>query len=229
MNTQGKTIEPDALQSFLAGRRSTRCFQERELDHEVIQKLIQTSAFIPSGGNRHGHAFTVVTPGETRTRLMEELTRIYARRSRLLNNPLLRVASRPFVDPVKREYLKDREYGPRIRALVAKLASGEDPVFYGAPAAILIHSSVRIPTPKEDCVIAGFALSLAAESMGLGACFVTLGQNAINASRRCKTIVGLTTRDRVHAVVVVGYAGEPRIARHSEPPAKEFRYAGERA
>ena len=223
MNTQN-TIEFDALHSFLAGRRSTRSFQERELDRETIDKLVQTATLIPSGGNRHAHAFTVITPGETRERLMEVITRVYARRSRLLNNPFLRVAARPFVGPFMRQFLKDREYGPRIQALVAKLAAREDPVFYRAPAAIVIHSSVDIPTPREDCVIAGFALSLAAESMGLGACFVTLGQNVINASKQCKAILGLTAKDRVYAVVVVGYPKEPRAAARTERSAKEPRY-----
>ncbi|HET6485079.1 MAG TPA: nitroreductase family protein, partial [Spirochaetia bacterium] len=169
------------------------------------------------------HRFTVLTRGQTRTVLMGALLRIYRRRSRLLNSALLRVLARPVSGPVTREFLRDREYGPRIRNLIGRLAAGEDPIFYGAPVVVLIHSGVRIPTPKEDCVLAGFVLSLAALEAGIGACFVTLGQSAINASARCKRILGLPAAEQVHAVVVLGY---PVGAR--QPPSRrevrEIRY-----
>jgi nitroreductase len=212
---------------FLAGRRSTRRYEDRDLSQDQLRSLIETAASMPSGGNSHAHSFTALTRGPTRDRLMKELLRIYRRRSMLLNNPILRLIARPLVGPVGRAFLKDREYGPRLRALIDRLDAGGDPIFYGAPAVIVIHSPAMIPTPKEDCVIAGFIVSLAALAMGLGACFVTLGQNAINASVRCKSILGLSSRDRVHAVVVVGYAAanaDEAAGRVSRQP-KELRYA----
>jgi nitroreductase len=219
-------IAPEPLRAFLAGRRSTRSFEQRPIGREVIEELVETAAFIPSGGNRHAHAFTVISPGETRNRLMAELAKIYRRRSQLMNSGLLRVLASPFVGPVARQFLRDRVYGPQMKTLLRRLEAGEDPIFYGAPAAIVIHSRAPIPTPKEDCVIAGFTVCLAAEAMGLGACFVTLAQNAINASVRCRSILGLSPDDSVHAVVILGYPsphlprGEPR-----ERSPREIRYA----
>ena len=35
-----------------------------------------------------------------------------------------------------------REYGGRMRSLMRKMDEGKDPIFYGAPVAISIHSSV---------------------------------------------------------------------------------------
>jgi nitroreductase len=222
----GAKIGQEALKGFLVGRRSIRKFEGKAVEPEVIQRLIETAAYIPSGGNRHAHEFTVLTQGETRRRLMQELKRVYRGRSRLLNSAFLRLVARPFVDPVSREFLRDGQYGPAICALLAKLEEGEDPIFYDAPAAILIHSRVTIPTPKEDCVIAGLALSLAAESEGLGACFVTLGQNAINASLRCRSTVGLSAEDRVHAVVVIGYPSRDLPERQPRDRApRPIRYA----
>ena len=90
----------------------------------------------------------------------------------------------------------------------------------------MVHSRVPIPTPKEDCVIAGFAICLAAEAMGLGACFVSLAQNAINASARCRSVLGLSPSDRVHAVVVVGYpAVDPSRQEARERAPREIHYA----
>jgi nitroreductase len=226
VDQQGAKIAPETLRGFLAGRRSTRSFEQRPIGRDVLGELVETAAFIPSGGNRHAHAFTVQSPGETCTRLMAELARIYRRRSQLMNSGLLRALALPFVGPVARQFLRDREYGPRMKALLQRLEAGEDPIFYGAPAAIVIHSRAPIPTPKEDCVIAGFTICLAAEAMGLGACFVTLAQNAINASKRCRGILGLTPDDKVHAVIIVGYPSPdlPRGATRARAP-REIRYA----
>jgi nitroreductase len=211
---------------FLTGRRSTRRYEDHDLSQDQLRALIETTASMPSGGNSHAHSFTALTRGPTRDRLMKELTRIYRGRSMLLNNAVLRRIALPFVGPFTRAFLKDKEYGPRMRALIARLDAGADPIFYGAPAAIVIHSQAMIPTPKEDCVIAGFMVSLAAQAAGLGACFVTLAQNAINASARCRAILGLSPADRVHAVVVVGYPAAADVATPSRPrPPKELRYA----
>jgi len=216
---------PQELKLFLATRRSCRRYQPREVDPDTIRGLVEIAAHIPSGGNRHSHRFTVLTRGATRDRLMQELTRIYRGRSRLLNSPALRTLLRPFVGAFTREFLRDREYAGRMRSLLAQLEAGEDPVFHGAPAAIVIHSRELIPTPKEDAVIAGFALALAAHSMGMGACFVTLAQNALNASVRCRAVLGLSPRDRVHAVVVVGYPAVPPAERPAERAPRELRFA----
>ena len=121
MHQQGGGIGPETVRSLLAGRRSTRRFEQRPLGRDIVQELIETAAFIPSGGDRDAHAFTVVTSGETRTRLMEELASIYRRRSLLLNNALLRALVSPFAGPFARQFLRDREYGPRIRGLLRQL------------------------------------------------------------------------------------------------------------
>jgi hypothetical protein len=63
----------------------------------------------------------------------------------------------------------------------------------------------------------GYNIVLAAETMGLGSCFVSLAQNAINSSRRCKNILGLDPREQVYAVVVVGH---PAVRFHRAVPRK---------
>ncbi len=78
-------------------------------------------------------------------------------------------------------------------------------MFYAAPIVIVIHSRELIPTPREDSVLAGYALCLAAHALGLGSCLVSLAQSAVNSSGTCKRLIGLTRHDNVHAVILVGY------------------------
>ena len=107
--------------------------------------------------------------------------------------------------PHERAFLSDPEYYRRFETLLKRLAAGDDPVFFRAPAVVVIHSEAMIPTPREDCVLAGYNMVLAAESLGIGTCFVSLAQNALNTSAKCKQIIGLDRDDHVYAVVVMGY------------------------
>lgn len=199
------TITEEGLAGFLAGRRSIRSFQERDVDEDIISKLIDRARYIPSGGNSHSYEFTVLKSKKVKTEIKDELIKIYSLRSRILNNPVLRNAAKPFVNQQMRSFLKSRTYGNRMKDLMERVNKGDDPFFYHAPAIIVIHSKEHIPTPKEDCVLAGYNICLASQALGLGTCYVTLAQNAINSSKKCKEIIKLTREDNVYAVIVLGY------------------------
>jgi nitroreductase/NAD-dependent dihydropyrimidine dehydrogenase PreA subunit len=192
---QAPPISPAAMRGLLARRRSYRSFEERPIEPQTLETLIRAAACIPSGGNSHSHRLTVITTGEARKRLEQELGRIYRWRKALLGNALLRSVFG----------LHDRTYLTRVSYLMAQIARGEDPIFYNAPAVILVHSPRLIPTPREDSVLAAYNVVLTAEALGLGSCFVSLAQNAINASRTCKRMLGLDPKEKVYAVVVVGH------------------------
>lgn len=208
------SITDESLTSFFAYRRSARSFENKAVDDSIVEKLIDRARYIPSGGNAHSYEFTVLKSNTVKERLKDELAKIYRLRSRLLNNPALRNVAKPFVNKQMRGFLSDKELRQRIKDLIKRIWSGGDPFFYNAPLVIVIHSRQQIPTPKEDCVLAGYNICLMAQALGLGTCFVTLAQNAINESKKCKKILNLTPQDNVNAVVILGYpaAHHRRIA-----------------
>lgn len=201
-----RVVTPDTLRNFLNFRRSIRSYTRKEIDSELLDELIQDACLIPSGGNARAYEFTLLKKGSpTAERLNEKLNSIYIKRSRLLSNLILRNLARPFVNSHARGFLRDKEYREKMERLVLRANNGEDVFFHQAPVIVIIHSKAVIPTPKEDCVLAGYNLALSAQAHGLGSCFVTLAQNAINADKCCKTVLGLTGTDHVYAVVTLGY------------------------
>jgi nitroreductase len=163
----GEPVTPTGLFHLLAERRSVRRFRERELDSTTIERLIDTAGHIPSGGNRHAYRFTVITKGETRERLSRELNRIYSGRRRLLGSWLLRRVFSLFVDSRTRAFLLDPTYLKRTMHLLEQYSRGDDPIFYRAPAIIIVHSREVIPTPVEDSVLAAYNIVLMAETRQL--------------------------------------------------------------
>ncbi|MBL8028923.1 MAG: nitroreductase family protein [Fibrobacteres bacterium] len=198
-------IREKSLSSFLAFRRSIRSYRAKLVEDEIIKLLIDRSRYIPSGGNSHSYEFTILKSDAVKSQIREELKRIYKFRERLLNNPLLRTIAKPFVNSQMKEFLKSDIYRARMKELVARIYEGDDPFFHNSPAVIIIHSKELIPTPKEDAILAGYNICMIAQTLGLGACFVTLAQNAFNGSRRCKEILKIPSHSNVYAVVTIGY------------------------
>lgn len=199
------SVDVEQVEGLLAARRSTRRFKPVELSAETLLRLLQVARYTPSGGNRRTHEVTVLPRGPRRDLLLEEMKSIYAKMGALFRNSFLKTLLKPFVGPYKRAVLSDPRYGKIIFGLLEDLRHGEDPIFYGAPTVVLFHSTALIPTPKEDCVLAAYALALAAQASGLGTCFVSLAQNAMKSSRKCREIAGLAPGVDVHAVLLLGY------------------------
>jgi nitroreductase/NAD-dependent dihydropyrimidine dehydrogenase PreA subunit len=186
-------------------RRSCRKFTEGSIDKETLQQITDAAALIPSGGNRHSHMITILTRTEIRTILERRLEEIYRRKKRLLGSPFLRRVGLVVSDPETRVFLKDRFYFRQISYLLEQFDRGIDPIFYNAPIVILVHTRQLIPTPQEDCILAAYNMILAAEYTGLGTCFVSLAQKAINSSRYLKKLLSMEMDEQVHAVFVIGH------------------------
>jgi nitroreductase len=189
----------------------------------MVERLIQAAVYIPSGGNSHSYRFTVITQGQQRKCLEQQLKTIYTFRRRLLKNPVLSKLFALVSDKKTRAFLLDDMYLKRVSYLLDQYERGEDPVFYAAPLIVIVHTDALVPTPGEDAILAAYNMILMAQTMGLGSCFVSLAQNAINASRRCKKLLNLGSGEQVHAVVVLGH---PDVSFHRAIPreAKQFEY-----
>ena len=198
-------VLPEDLLRLLSLRRSHRDFEDREVEPELVDELMQAASYIPSGGNRRSHRFIALGRTETRAKLLEEIRNVYRKRVRIIQSPFLSTLLRPFLSPGNREFLTDVVYRERMIDLIARLGAGEDPVFYSAPLVFVIYSATLIPTPDKDAILAAYAMNLMADSLGLGACMVSLAQNAVNSSPSCKKTLGIPSRAHVNAVLVVGH------------------------
>ena len=72
-------VTADALERLFAGRRSTRRFEDRALPPDTLERIVQAGRYIPSGGNRHAHEFTVILDDATKARLLSEFRAFYRR------------------------------------------------------------------------------------------------------------------------------------------------------
>jgi nitroreductase len=211
-------ITPEALEYFLAYRRSTRRFRDKPVPQDLIARVVQAGRYIPSGGNRHAYEFTVLTDERIKQQLLEKFSKYYDRIRKLMSNAVVKSIATLFLGAYERAFLNDPDYGERMKDLLDRFHAGGDPVFYRAPVVIIIHSKELIPTPKEDSFLAGYNIVLMAQTLGLGTCFVSLAQKGLNANKHYKALVGIPPEDSVNAVILMGY---PDVKYHRAVPKAE--------
>ena len=85
------------------------------------------------------------------------------------------------------------------------MKDGENNIFYDAPLVMLLHTSRLLPTALEDCILAAYNVVLAAETLKLASCFVSLSQQAITAKGKIKQVIGIPRQDHIYAVLVLGF------------------------
>ncbi len=83
--------------------------------------------------------------------------------------------------------------------------AGNDLLFHGAPALIIIHGTTEGSTPLEDAQFASYNMTLLAHALGLGTCYIGYAVESINRSSSIKAYLGIPSGNRIHAVLAAGY------------------------
>ena len=69
----------DSLHDFLRSRRSTRQFQQRDVERATLERILETATHTPSAHNHQPWRFAVLTQPEPKSRLGEALAAEYRR------------------------------------------------------------------------------------------------------------------------------------------------------
>ena len=135
-------------------RRAIRRFAERQIEEETLQQIIQAGLYAPSAGGRQGVLFAVCQDREVNGRL--------GRIKRANSRPRMATAD---------------SYVSREQPSIA-----DDPnlknAFYGAPTVITLFGPKNFLFAAEDCATAAENMMLAADSLGVGSCYIGQGWTA---------------------------------------------------
>lgn len=208
----------ESLFHLFTMRRSERLFAPRDVEGEQLAILTSVAAQIPSGGNRRAIFCSLLSADDRRAGLIREMGRFYRRLGRIVGSPLTRWIAAAIGGRAAGAFMMDPEYRRRFISMVEAIESGRDPFFYGAPVVFLFHTDALIPTPEEDAVLAAYNVALTAPTLGLGSCFVSMAQKAIQASKAVHGATGLPRRHRVLAVLALGYPAVERRRPVVRPP-----------
>ncbi|MFI4868654.1 MAG: nitroreductase family protein [Steroidobacterales bacterium] len=165
------------LQQAIHTRRAVREFTSESIDKALLRRLINAAIQAPSAVNEQAWSFTVV-----------------------LDKALLgRISSHS-----KAHLLRTPPPGALSHHLQEILNTPNFDIFYGAPALIVISSTVQGPWAVENCSLAAENLMLAACGEGLGSCWIGFAQAWLGTPEG-RTALGLTAGQLPVAPIIVGH------------------------
>jgi nitroreductase len=199
---EGKLPSFDATMELIRSRRSVRVFEERRVEKETIEKIIEGARFAASGHNDQSTRYIVIQDKDV-LKKMEEMTIEYlALRARQLKNPVKRsifkLAAPNQVKPVLDNF-EDFEQ------LVRDLQQGKNSILYSAPALILFHSDRAALTGEATALLALQNACLAAHSLGLGGFIAGFTMSMMEYDSRIPGIIKLPDNHQVYGALAVGY------------------------
>jgi nitroreductase/NAD-dependent dihydropyrimidine dehydrogenase PreA subunit len=176
--------EAQAIQ-FLRSRRSIRRYQNRPVEKELIQKLIETARYAPTAGNSQTIEWLVITD-KTKLREIGGLTVDWLRE--IAKNPQVIAAA------------------PYIPTAIAAWDSGYDAVLRGAPAVVIAMAPKEAMNGLVDLTLALSYIDVLAQTMELGTCWAGLLEGALSNSETTRAAVGIPGNFTHHYPIMLGYA-----------------------
>jgi len=159
-------------------RRSVRNFSDKEVSDEIIKEIIRAGTYAPTAVNKQPWRFVVIKNKQ----LIEE-----------------------YDERAKKAFLaayKDTE-NPDLVRFVQFLSKPATRVFYGAPVLILVFASPNVIN-EHDCALAAENMMLAAQSLGIGSCWIGLA-GGLGYDMEFLKEVGVPEGHKLIAPLIFGY------------------------
>jgi nitroreductase/NAD-dependent dihydropyrimidine dehydrogenase PreA subunit len=200
-----KIKETDSFQNIIKKRRAVRLFKDKAVPKELLEKIAIAMTFAPVGFTPSMLHFQVISNQQKIKEALPGMLAIYEKFIRMMKNPIIRYFIRKSAGEENYLSLKDHVI-PILKAKMPAIKKdGLDPIFRNAPAVILIHASKKAASVTEDGLIALSYGFLAAESLGLGTCPISLIPPALNYDEKLKQIFGIPPENKVISSFIIGY------------------------
>jgi nitroreductase len=212
--SQKVTVVPEgaewtAVERAMLERRSIRKFRKAQVPAYLIRRLLEVARFAPSQGNCQPWKFAVIRDQDM-IRGMEDFCVGECRKlSGSLDYAAMPAGSLRYrVARAKAKLFNllqpNMAHPVPVTALTA-IAQGRFAVFHRAPTLILILMDKRgVGIPALDIGICGTNIVLAAQSLGLGTCWIGFSK-FLNESREWCERLGVESPYEIEEAIAVGY------------------------
>jgi nitroreductase/NAD-dependent dihydropyrimidine dehydrogenase PreA subunit len=191
----------EALWGRLAARRSVRRFQQREVESEVVQRILDAAALAPMGIPPTEVRALVVNGRDKVEKLAGELNAAFQRMKWITSSAGLAMM-RVLAGAATARMLKNF-FRPLLGFYDAEWQVGRDRILYHAPLALYFYAPEQ--ADPADPVIAATLAMLAAESLGLGTCFIGLPGFAFQRDRALRARYGVQGKIHPGLLLIAGY------------------------
>lgn len=213
---------PEKLMGLFRTRRSIRRFQDKPVEREKIEKIIEAGRFAPTGGNSQLFRFVVLQSkekiAELRDLMIESLMSQAERTKATLDERAKQGQS------LSKSETMQLRYAELMRGMGQANKQGIDRLLWNAPALIALHAPPDAMRGAEsmgvNAGLAGMQMTLMAESLGLGTCFIGFVPAVTTAVPDLKKVMEVPEDHKIVLAFVAGYSDYDFLKLVSRKPAR---------
>lgn len=213
----------NVVEDALLRRRSIRKYKYRQVPANVVRRVLEVARFAPSQGNCQPWKFVVVRDPALLARMEDFCVAECKRLSSSLDYSNYRRGTlRHAFTKFKSQLLNRFDHNllhPVPVAAVAAIAQGRFTVFHHAPTVVLLLMDRRgVGSPEVDIGVVGSHIVMAAQSHGLGSCWVGFSK-FLMGSPELKAQLGVEPPFEIAEAICLGYPmdrpGRNHVARQT--------------
>jgi len=202
------------VEKVIYERRSIRAFKKDSLPPGLIRRILEAGRFAPSAGNSQPWRFIVINSPEIIAEMEKDVFKLVGKLMWLLDYTRSPMRQRFLVHFTKFwTRLLPRLLHPVPFAAMMRMATGELATFYQAPVLVLVLKDTRGAADTSlGAGIAGQNLVLAAQSLGVGSCWIGFVR-LLTLSRkwpRYKRLLGIGSPYKLCEAIALGYPRDKR-------------------
>ena len=164
-------------------RRSTRKYLDKEVSQELLEKIIETGRYAPSGGNSRSNHFLVIQNKQIIDHLVKMVERAFSQME-----------------------ITENMYRSLQNSINLSKKGGY--VFcYNAPVLIIVANKKDYGNNQADCALALENMMLEANELDLGSCYINQ-LKWLNEDQKILSYLqslGMNEDERVYGSLIVGY------------------------
>lgn len=191
------------LQAFLTlskQRRSYRSFQSTPIPRDLLDKIVKSTKFAPTGCNAQELEYTIITNSKLIHTIAEAMHKKFKIAAWLTQHFPVKQWMRITQTPEKAARNID---GPA--RLTDSFERGKDLYLRDAPAMIIIHTGNKMEMMHLDAGIAGHHINLACETVGLGCCWIGFHSKLATYFPKIRKLSLIPRKHKVLGTLIVGY------------------------
>ena len=213
----GGSPDLKSLHNLIVKRRSIRQFKGESVSKQLIEKLLETARYSPTGSNSENVYYTIIQNEEKVTNISNLITEKVKRFVKMMDDQKSRESLKASMLEV--EFNLAVENLPRTKAILKTIDEGIDFWCWNG-SLIFIHGDKTVGGILTNSALAAAHIMLAAEALGIGTCSLGYLTFYANQSETIKKLINLPKNHEVGYSLTIGY---PNVKYKRIPPRKPVR------
>ncbi|MFO7795038.1 MAG: nitroreductase family protein [Promethearchaeati archaeon] len=210
--TPEKILDYESLMKFIRVRRSVRRFEQKDVPKEEIQKVLKAMRYAPSARNDRSWQYIVLKDHEKIDQIRQAVIKMLGLLNKLVKHKRI---IKYFLPKSIKHMVTEKRTEVSLNDFFDRIEKGEDPVFYEAPVVIISYAPELGSLAPNDAGIALTHGMLAAQSIGLGTCWIGYAQEALNRYDELKEVLEISDNMNINGLFILGY---PDLKYYRAPP-----------